>query len=398
MRIFFVLLALASALAAEPKRLDLGFPQLKERVQVIFPENYVESRSWPAIFYYHGTGGSPTTELIRAHTGDQDWFVIGMTYEKEGNLLASPEAIDRERKFLDSARDHLVKTYRVDPRRTYVAGFSKGGWMSGFLLQRDPKIAGAIILGAGHNFEIQRPRKFHTEKPLFVGIGRLDANYPFALRALVHYRPLGAETTFETWHDLGHRIPADGSQSLKQWLAMEASPDTAWQPRAEAWLADRFDEIRTLPDLVDQWIALRDLEGTPFFRVAGDSWKSKITDRISELEQGDRVAAESKALDAIRDVLRKEVSGKPGENLAAFADAYLKLSEEHAGTRQAKIAAADHERIKRLTKHFEEQAKIAKEKEADDPFSPGEAGDENNDPFPQPPKRIPLIPRNPLIR
>ena len=43
--------------AGTPKRLELGFPQLSERVQVVLPENYSPDRKWPAVFYYHGTGG-----------------------------------------------------------------------------------------------------------------------------------------------------------------------------------------------------------------------------------------------------------------------------------------------------------------------------------------------------
>ena len=272
MRVFLILLALSATVAAEPRRIDLGFPQLKERIPVIFPDNHDMSRKWPAVFYYHGTGGSPTTELIRAHTGTDDWFVVGMTYEKGGNLLASAESIDRERKFFTSVRDHLVKNYNLDRSRIYVAGFSKGGWMSGFLLQRDPTLAGGIILGAGHNFVIQKPRRFSKPKPIFVGIGRPDAHYPFALRTLVHYRPLGARTTLETWQGLGHSFPEKGSQALRQWLALEANPAADQKEAAEKWVTFRLDVIKGMPDLVDQWFALRELEATPYLRTLGESW------------------------------------------------------------------------------------------------------------------------------
>ena len=34
-----------------PKRLELGFPQLAERLQVVLPGNYSPDRKWPAVFY-----------------------------------------------------------------------------------------------------------------------------------------------------------------------------------------------------------------------------------------------------------------------------------------------------------------------------------------------------------
>ncbi|NIP97911.1 MAG: prolyl oligopeptidase family serine peptidase, partial [Akkermansiaceae bacterium] len=150
MRLPVILLALTAALSAAPKRLELGFPQLSERLTIAFPENYDQGRKWPAIFYYHGTGGKPTTELIRSHTGGQDWFVVGMAYRQKGSFTYSRQTLEDEWQILHATRRHLATKYNLDPKRVYVAGFSKGGWMSGFMLQRDPSLAGAIILGAGH--------------------------------------------------------------------------------------------------------------------------------------------------------------------------------------------------------------------------------------------------------
>ncbi|MEO1836994.1 MAG: hypothetical protein ABGZ49_16050, partial [Akkermansiaceae bacterium] len=72
MRALLILLASSAGLCAA-KRTELGFPQLKERIQVAFPENYDSAKKWPAVFYYHGTGGKPTTELMQGHTGNKDW-------------------------------------------------------------------------------------------------------------------------------------------------------------------------------------------------------------------------------------------------------------------------------------------------------------------------------------
>lgn len=394
MRPLLVLLAATAVLAAEPKRLELGFPQLAERVQIVFPENYDPSRKWPAVFYYHGTDGKPATDLMRAHTGDQDFFVVGMTYVQRGSFTYSEESLEAEWRILHSVRNHLATKWNLDPKRVYVAGFSKGGWMSGFLLQRDPDLAGAVILGAGHIHSIREaPRKFRERTPVFLGIGRKDGNYPFSLRAVVFYRPLNVETTLETWHGLGHEFPPDGSPALRQWLALEANPGKDYRPAAREWIESRADEIKGLPDPVDQWVAFRDLQDTPYFRLLDDTWKSKIESEIAALEKGGRVAAEAKALAAHRDLLRKEMGKHTDELYQGLLNAYLKLSQDHAGTRQAEIALADFERVKRLLQHFKEQEKIAADKK-DNEFNPPPP----DTPFPKPPTNRPVIPRNPLVR
>ena len=382
-----------------PKRLELGFPQLAERLQVVLPGNYSPDRKWPAVFYYHGTGGKPTTELIQAHTQDQDWIVVGMTYTQEGNLPATAEYIEKEFRIFSSTRRHLAAKWNLDPRRCYVAGFSKGGWMAGFLLQHDPGLAGAVILGAGHQFLIRKPAKFRRPKSLFVGVGRQDETYPFALRALVHYRPLGARTTLETWHGLGHRFPENGSPALRQWLEIEANPKGDHQVAAEEWVNRRIDEIKGMPNLVDQWVAFRDLEKAPYLRALGEEAEAGVRALVTRLEKGGRVGAEIKALAAHRVLLREEAKGHTIPLCQRLAGDYLALSEAHRGTRQAEIALGDHERMKKLALHFKEQLRIMKEKEAEaqkkKDLIPPEG--KNPDPFKRAPDNRPRIPRNPLV-
>ena len=394
-----VLLLSGGWVYSAPKRLELGFPQLAERLQVVLPGNYSPDRKWPAVFYYHGTGGSPTTDLIRAHTQDKDWIVVGMTYTQGGNLPATAEYIEKEFLILTSTRRHLAAKWNLDPRRCYVAGFSKGGWMAGFLLQHDPGLAGAIVLGAGHQFLIRKPARFRRSKSLFVGVGRLDENYPFALRSLVHYRPLGARTTFETWHGLEHRFPESGSPALRQWLEIEANPKGDHEVAAEEWVTGRIDEIKGMPNLVDQWVAFRDLEKAPYLRLLGEKGEARVGALVTRLEQGGRVGAEAKALVAHRVLLREEAKGHTIPLCQRLAGEYLALSEAHRGTRQAEIALHDHERVKKLALHFKEQLRILKEKEAEEQKKKGLIPPEGKklDPFKRVPDNRPRLPRNPLV-
>lgn len=384
-----------------PKRLQLGFPGVEDRIEILFPENYDPDarREWPAVFYYHGTNGKPSTDLIRHHTKDRDWFVIGMAYVQKGKFTYTRETLEAEWRILHSTRNHLATKYNVGRNRVYAAGFSKGGWMSGFMLQRDPQLAGAIILGAGHIHETDpKPRRFSNRKPLFIGVGRKDGNYPFSLRALVFYRPLGARTTMETWHDLGHQFPTGGSPALTQWLAIEADPKGDHRTPATKWADDRLEEVKAMPKPVEQWVALRDLKETPYARVLEDTWQAGLDKRIKTLEAKAPVDREVEALTAHRTLLRKEMGQHTQELYESLLDDYFKLHQTYLDTRQGQIALEDHRRVKRLLQHFEEQDKIARteEKKKEEDFIPEQPA---KDPFePKFPRSDRGIPRNPLIK
>lgn len=385
---------LGPALCAEPRHLELGYPQLKERVEVYFPENHDPSRKWPAIFYYHGTNGSPDTRLIRHHTRDRNWFVIAMGYVQRGKFTYTKETLADELQILHSTRHHLVSKYGVDPKRTYVGGFSKGGWMADLMLQTDRTLAGAVILGAGHLHKASsNPARFPRSTAVFVGVGREDGNYPFGLRAITFYRGLGASTTFETWDGLGHAFPREGSTALTQWLAIHGDPGAGHKAAAKEWVATRLAEIDAIPDPANRWAALRAAETTPYATI-DPATKAMLSNQRTALERTAVVSREAKLLAAHRKLLVTEIKDPGRDDYVKLAAAYKQLHDDNPTTRQGTIAMADHERVTQLLKHFEEQDKIKKEVEEpfgtpgkDAPFDPGKAPDPR-----------PRIPMNPLIR
>ena len=153
----------------------------------------------------------------------------------------------------------------------------------------------------------------------------MDENYPFALRAMVHYRSLGARATMMEWSDLGHALPEGESISLTQWMGIEAHPEKDYGEMAEEWLAERLDVIRGLPDLVDQWAALCDVERMPFFRLAGGDERARAAALRIALEKGGRVGGEARALAAHRILLRREARGHSLPECQRLATEYLSL-------------------------------------------------------------------------
>ena len=394
MRPVLLFLAFLTPLVAEPKRIELEFPGLQERVEVVFPDNYDASRTWPAIFYYPGTGEGPDTRLIRHHTGDRDWFVIGMDYVQRGRFTFTRETVADELQIVRSVRQHLSTKYKLDPKRCYLAGFSKGGWISGILLQADRSFAGAAILGAGHRDTISdKPARFPKTTSVFIGVGRLDGNYPFGLRAITWYRGLGASTTFETWHDLGHAFPQASSPALTQWLALRAKPNAKHQADATAWAKKRLEEIDAIPDPVNRWVALRDAESAPYARYLPADIKTRLRAKRTTLEKTATVAIEAKVLAAHRKLLVTEIGEPDRATYAKLAASYYQIHQANPGTRQGEIALADQKRINELLERSTEQDKIRKK--LPEPTPPDQS---NTPPTPKAPENRPRIPGNPLIR
>lgn len=394
MRVFLVwmIVALTGQLIGDlsARQVELDFPGLKHRVKVFLPEGHDPTKKYPTIFFYHGAGGEPDTSMLRHHTRDKGWIIVGMAYYQLGPVSYDSKSLGEQKHLMGSVRNYLKTKYGLDPQRCYVAGFSKGGWLSDMLLQSDPSLAGGVILGAGHLDQVKStPSRHRKNKPVFIGIGRKDPNYPFALQAVTFHRKLGAATTFESWLELGHTLPEDGSHGLHQWLAIQANTIAKQQALSE--MQEALKDAQELKPLA-RWDRLRHLRDLPYSKLLGEGWRSKLSESITVLEQNEGISKESEALNAHRKLIRQEIQANTLENMLAVHPAYLQLSERYEGTRQAKLAFHDYERTARRIQSFAKQkGKAAKKSVA----PPGPATKPEKIDLPTNRRRIP---DNPLIR
>lgn len=372
---FALLMSLACRGPAQPLQVE-GLPS---PVELSLPANHDPAKSWPAVFFYHGTGGHPTTKMIREHTGAEDWIIVGMTYTKPGPFTYTPENLEKELVILRTVRDQLSQSQGLDPKRVYVSGFSMGGWMSGMFFQADRSLAGAVILGAGHMHEVtSRAGPLKAGTPLFIGVGRVDGTYPFALKARLFFGKQGAEVRMETWEGLGHEFPKAGSPGLKEWFALR----NGGTPEAAALDAE-YAKIGMLPAL-EQWRALLEFRERPYVNVAGQKWPEQIKAKLAALEQNPEVAPEAKAFKRHRQLLADEVNAVTLPDLRKVREGYETLVLQAANGEEVELIQADLKRISGLLENFEGQ-RAAREK-----AKPPET--------PQPPKPDRQIPRNPMVR
>lgn len=368
----------AVALIAFARAEDLQVEGLAVPVEVSLPENHDPVKKWPAVFYYHGTGGHPSTKLIRQHTGPKDWIVVGMTYTFPAAFTQTPENIEKELVILRRVRDRLAKEQGLDPKRLYVSGFSQGGWMSGLFFQAERSLAGAVILGAGHMKEAApKTPPFAAGTPLFIGVGRLDGNYPFALKARLFYGKLGAVVNMETWGDLKHEFPTGGSPGLKEWFSLR----NGGKPDADAFESE-FAEIGKLQPL-DQWWKLLELRERPSVTAPGQPWKETVARKITELEVDPAVVREAKIFKRHRQLLADEINATTLPELVKVNNAYVQLAQQAGASPQAALVVVDAQRVAKLLELNKDQAAPQK---APEPVRPNFPKDDRG------------IPRNPLVR
>jgi acetyl esterase/lipase len=373
------MLAITSVLLSLAKGEPLKVEGLPVPLELSLPGNHDPAKSWPAVFFYHGTGGHPTTKMIREHTGAKDWIVVGMTYTRPGPFTYTRENLKRELEVLHRVRDQLAQTKGLDPKRVYVSGFSMGGWMSGMFFQADRSLAGAAILGAGHMHEVTpKAGPLRAGTPLFIGVGRMDGTYPFALKARLFFGKQGAEVRMETWEGLGHEFPKGGSPGFREWFALRngGAPDAAA-------LDAEYAKIGALPPL-EQWRSLLEFRERPYVNLAGQKWPETIKAKLTELEQMPDVATESKAFKRHRQLLADEVNAVTLSDLQKVREGYETLVLQAGNGEEVKLIQADLKRISGLLENFEGQ-RAAREK-----TKPLET--------PQRPKPGRQIPRNPLVR
>ena len=379
MRIWILLLFSAHFVFSED--FTLKIEGVEDEILVSLPKNHDSSRSWPAVFYYHGTNGRPRTRLIRGHAGDEDWIVVGMGYAKRGVFQLTPAGMDAEVAVLNEVKKQLEERANLDPERVYVSGFSKGGWVSGLLLQKEKSLAGGAILGAGHLHQLEAvPKPLRAGLPVFVGVGRYDRNSPSGLRALVFFRNLGAQVEMETWRGLEHRFPDWGSTGLKEWLRLRLGKE----PEREALEAE-LAEIVALEDQFERWWSLVEFEERPFVKAVAE-FEAQVEARRLELEKSKGLAREARILKESRRLLGKEIGKKTLQNLEEIVSGYARISEAAKGSPQGEVASKDYERVSEILdlarKEFGELEEQKRVREVKTPLSPGRR----------------TVPRNPLVR
>jgi len=347
------LAALACVLAAGPLEaewIELPWPQIDATLPLWIPDDDAGSR--PAIIHFHGTNGKPNAGFLHQFPEAREFVLVGMSYRHRGRFQYEPQTIADEIGALRALRHTLVNgRTAVDPERIFASGFSKGGWHVAMLLEREDWLAGGLILGAG----VFQPETDAgpLPKPVHLGVGRFDGNYPQSLRALVHFRARRAEVTLDAWPDTAHAYPESPPESLRQWLRLAADGETAREP-ARDWIKKRRHEIDALDDPLARWFALAEFAERPFVARFDPDAAKAAREQAAALRRHPEVAAEARARDEIQRILRLEIQDRAVATLERVRPLYQRLAEGAPETRAGAEARRDLARVDELLEHVRE--------------------------------------------
>ena len=334
---------------AKAEWIELPWPALNATLPIWKPDDFDAAKKYPAIVYYHGTGGKPTASFIQKVTGGEDFILVGMAYKSPGAYQHTAQGISDSLGFLNALKKTLEKSLSVDPERIYVGGFSKGGWHAAMLLDRDRSLAGGMILGAGVFEKRTDSQEVSGELAVFIGCGRYDGNYPQALGALVYFRKLGADVTLSTWADTGHAYPKDEAEMLRQWLRVEAAPD-GLENEAREWMEGEQKRLGGIADPVEAWLGWEEFASMPFVKKFGDDEAGLAKAKVEGLLKDPKVAMESKWRGESRRILASESRDRLMKTLTAASAGYQSLARKAAGTITGADAVRDYERTQELLK------------------------------------------------
>lgn len=348
------------------KEYDALLPISGTHLKVYVPANYTPDHQWPLILFYHGMGGSPTTDCMARHCEGKDFIIVGMSYceTQESQMTAEQQAlyIEKERKNFSEAIAWVNANLSLDPSRVFLGGISKGGWTTSFIGERELKrLAGMIILLAGR----QRGAVLGPQKmdgfPIYIGVGETDPNLLPGVHAAGFYRHCGADVSFEEFAGVGHQEPSKAAR-LTQWLEAYGPLSHPWldattKDSKKAEYKKAYESVLAIADKATACRELRALLDDPRLVVACGAPTVKAIDlKLTALAQSD--AAAGKALAAERifyDLVWKEWNMKTFQDSQAIVEGYSRLSQAGSQTRYDDYAAKSYERLRPMVESAQKQ-------------------------------------------
>jgi len=293
---------------------------------VYVPTDYTPDRRWPVIFCYHGQNGKPTSYPFRHVLGGKGFVIVGMGYAEPGGKARTMSELDRyilrEVDCFRKAAAMVGRRLSLDPELFFVGGFSMGGWMSSALGEMAPASwAGVAVLGAGRQrmlLPIKHPRAMRG-KPIYIGCGTNDPNFPHAKKAASAYRGVGAKVTFEEYKGLGHQMKND-TKVLPEWLWANG-PLKVVEPRlAAAREAEKAGRLGKAYGLYRDVAAVA--PDNPSCKAAADAAKAIADAAAKQLAEVEKAIADKRYADASR-VLPRMATRYDGSPFGERADALI---------------------------------------------------------------------------
>jgi len=201
----------------------------------VYPDDYVEGKSYPLIICLHGFGANKDDLSGLAPVIDRTGYLyvlpdgplaaadeptIRAWYERGGK--ESPVAVREALAALDGLVREVLARFRVTPGRALLVGFSQGGAMGlRYGLPRPDMFAGIGVLSGSLRQvdDLRASLPAERKQPIFVAHGQFDSMVPFAWsQDLVAFlEAQGYQPTYKTY-PIDHEISPSLVAELRSWI------------------------------------------------------------------------------------------------------------------------------------------------------------------------------------
>ncbi len=337
---------------------------LKIELPIYLPTNYDPARAWPIVFYYHGAGAQPSTELYQVHTGARDFIVVGMTYLSPDDLAGTPAEQARiaanEVVVRHGLQEALAASVSFDPKAIYLAGLSKGGWLVSLMGEIDASnVAGMAIQLAGRarRNDPLESRGALADRWIYVGAGELDPNNMPARQAAGFYRMGGADVTFEEYPEIGHQPPIRAPR-LTAWfeaLRMRRYRDRESGQRLISWYNETLGAAMNTHDLPARYHMLSAMQEDPRLTLCSRDARERIDSAINDTRRDPAVQQIWLAERAMSKLVRQELQAIFPSDMEAIVDGWRTVARTYADTPVGKRARREIERLSGRARESEKQ-------------------------------------------
>jgi pimeloyl-ACP methyl ester carboxylesterase len=280
----------AADFGAEAARLPRSYQSSQQRYQLYVPPEYSPDRAWPVVVFISPGDDPLGWPFWRKVCEDRDVFFCA-AYGAGNN---TPPGL-RIRMLLDMF-DDVRRRYRIDPDRTYLAGFSGGGRLACTIAFALPEYFGGVVPICGsnplHRLDYLQHRVRDRVSVAFV-TGEKDVNR----REYEAYRaPLFAELGIRSrlWMvpKIGHDMPPeDVLAAVHHWLE-EDLPRRQKEARERPGLAVSPNEVPTDRVQAERLLAVARQELFQPDRVyQGTAMLLGLVARWSDTDAGDQARA-----------------------------------------------------------------------------------------------------------